>query len=87
MTKQPETMTYRERLVAGLVRHREGSRKSKVHAAFEEKGKEEALKLAAKLGIKEGSAKRWVMDWSFAAKAAKPAKPAPKKRAAKKSAA
>lgn len=43
--------------------HRKGSRKSRVHEAFDKKGFDPALKFALSLKIKDGSARRWLSSW------------------------
>lgn len=47
----------------GYKGHREGSRKGKVHEAYDDKGPEAAMKLADKLGIAESSARSWIGSW------------------------
>lgn len=83
----------------GYKGHRAGSAKGKVHKAFDEKGKDAAIALAARLEKAESTARTWVSEWSNGtakksskkatskaskANARKPVKPAGKKKAAKK---
>lgn len=49
--------------------HRKGSRKSDVHACFDKSGKDAALKLALRKGIKESSARRWLSSFGQMGKA------------------
>jgi transposase-like protein len=42
-----------------VLNHRDGSRKSKVHAKFNSKGPEVAKKFAQKLGIKDTTINSW----------------------------
>ena len=44
-------------------RHKEGSRKSKVHQLYDEQGAEAAWVLGAKLKLKEGTLRTWLATW------------------------
>lgn len=48
---------------AGYKGHREGSRKEQVHKAYDDKGKDAALKKADALDIQTATARAWVSSW------------------------
>jgi hypothetical protein len=44
--------------------HKAGSRKGQVHDVFNQKGSDEAVTVGVKLGLKEGTVRSWVKEWS-----------------------
>ncbi|MDN3507707.1 MAG: hypothetical protein P0S94_02165 [Simkaniaceae bacterium] len=79
-----ENLSYREKLLKGLIQHRPGSRKQKLHSCFDEKGEAEMHKMAKRLGIKDATAKAWARDWRLLEQTGKTKKPAAKKKATAK---
>lgn len=50
----------------GYKGHLAGSRKGRVHECYDVEGMDKALKLAAKLGLKDGTAFAWIKAWAKA---------------------
>jgi hypothetical protein len=73
-TAKSGTKTYKN--------HKLGSRKSKVHEAFDKKGSEVAWTLGQRLKLKEGTLRSWFGAWARDTGKATPAKKSPTKKKA-----
>lgn len=59
-----EQQKPKEPIIPGYKGHRRGSRKERIHEEFDQNGADAAIKLAAELGLKDGTAASWAKAWA-----------------------